>query len=104
MGKSLPPPPFFSIVLNGSPLCISVVSERGDFCLTLSLYLFTLSAFILEFFLNINILHVHFLIQGKKGNVQLKSPSTSSVALILGKTIHSGLYGLEFHSFQECVF
>ena len=33
MGKSLPPPPFFEIVLDGS--------ERGALCLSLFLYLIT---------------------------------------------------------------
>ena len=36
--------------------------------------------------------------------MHLKSPSSSPVALILGKIIHSGLYGLELHGFPECIF
>ena len=55
-------------MLDGSPLCISVVSERGALCLTLTLYLFMLSAFILDSFLNQHSAR-SFLIQGNKGNV-----------------------------------
>ena len=33
-----------------------------------------------------------------------KSPSTSPVALIVGKILHSGLYGLELHNLLACIF
>ena len=88
------PPLFFYILSDGSPLCISVVIGRGALCLTSSLYIFTLSAFIPDFFLNINILNDHFLIKGNKRNVHKKSPSISPVALILRSGIaqFAGMY------------